>query len=62
MEDHINIIRDQLSAIRPTILSHNGCVTLSAKAVNMVCNCLAFLNSELNEMGKAFSKDIEIQI
>ncbi len=28
----------------------------------MVCNCLIFLNSELNDMGKAFSKDIEIQI
>jgi len=34
--------------IRPTILSHNGCVTLSPKAVHMVRDSLVFLNGELN--------------
>jgi lipopolysaccharide biosynthesis protein len=46
--DHIKIIENKIKSIRPTALSSKANITLSQKAINMIHDCVNFLNKDLH--------------
>jgi hypothetical protein len=50
--NHVNIIKKEITSMRPTVLTHDGKVTLSYQALNTVSSYISILNGNIAEMSK----------
>jgi hypothetical protein len=62
IKNHIEVIEEHITNIRPITLKNPGCVVLSDPTLNMISSNLDNLNTELNALGGKFSKDIQEQL
>ncbi len=49
IKNHIELIKNDIKSMKPTVLTHNGSIFLSHRAINTVNSYLGFLNSKIAE-------------